>query len=295
MNHVDHTVRFRRDASAVVETMRVAPVSVAPAAITARLPARKTCLNCETILVGEFCHHCGQAAKAPARITLGAILHELPHAILHLEHALPRTIFALVRRPGHTIREYLAGKRVHTYSPFTLLFLVSGLLGLAMLTLEMNRISAGIGTQQNDLAQKIATIGFKYQGWMRLGLLPLLAIGPTVALRGRTGFRYGEQIVAAAMLTAGTAVLKLLWFPFEYVAIRAHVSFAAQITSVAELSTTFYALWTYAQLQDDGTRKDGARRWLRSVGALALDVVVLAVVFVAVCVVIHFAITWKKH
>src|SRR6185295_6042008 len=34
---------------------------------------------------------------------------------------------------------------------------------------------------------------FKYQSWIRLALLPLLAIGPTLVLRGRTGLRYSEH------------------------------------------------------------------------------------------------------
>lgn len=293
MNHVDHTARFRHDANAVVQTMRIAPSSVPPAPATPRMPARKTCLNCEVILVGKFCHHCGQAAKAPKRITFGAILHDLPHEILHLEHALPRTILALLRRPGHAIREYLAGKRVHSYSPFSLLFLLSGLLGLTMLTLQLNRLGANAG--KDAMALTIESTSFKYQAWIRLALLPVLAIGPTLALRKRTGLGYGEHIVAAAMLTAGTAVLKLIWFPFEYAALKAHVSFAPHLSSAAELTTTLYALWTYAQLQDDGTRKDAVRRWLRSAGAIAIDLVALIIGVLAVAVVIAVVVELRKH
>lgn len=278
MNHVAHTTRLQSpDRTLRVPTMSFSPsasLSPSPSLVTARMPARPRCLNCEAVLVGKFCHGCGQAAKTPARISVSAILHELPHAILHLEHALPHTIFALLRRPGHAVREYLSGKRVKTYSPFTLLFLVAGLVGLALAAFGMNKTGIDFTVAKNDFAPKMMGLVFKHQGWIRLAFLPLLAVGPTLVLRGRTGIRYGEHIVAAAMITAGSSMLQLAWLPLEWFGGKLNLRLGGWLTILAELCTTLYVIWSYAQLQDDGRRRDGIRRWLRAVAALVVSSVV---------------------
>lgn len=232
-------------------------------------PPRPTCLNCKAFLAGKFCHDCGQSAKTPSRITVGAILHELPHAILHLEHALPHTIVALLTRPGHAMREYLAGKRVKTYSPFALLFLVSGFLGLAFLSLKLNDTSAfQVKSSGNDFGPKLTTALFKYQSWLRLAALPVMAIGPAVALRGRTGLRYGEMIVASAMTAAGSAMIDLVSAPLQWAARHHSVGWGVRVSLLLELVTTIYVIWAWAQLQNDGRRNDPVRRVLRAFGAL---------------------------
>ncbi|MFO0738761.1 MAG: DUF3667 domain-containing protein [Labilithrix sp.] len=281
MMPVAHTTRLPPPAP----TPRMLPRSLAPVGTTMRFAARAahaahvaqaerpTCLNCAEVLAGKFCHSCGQSAKTPKRITVGAILHELPHAVLHLEHALPHTILALLRRPGHTIRDYLGGKRAKVYSPFTLLFLVSGLLGLALVALRSKNMVPAGAPSANELGPRITTALFKHQAWVRLAFLPLIAVGPTLVLRGRTGLRYGEQIVAAAMLTAGSAMVKLAFVPLQYLGYRWSVSLGGALASAAEVATTLYALWTYAQLQNDGKRRDPILRWLRSLASLAVSTV----------------------
>lgn len=231
------------------------------------------------MLTGKFCQSCGQAAKTHKRITLGVILHELPHQLFHLDHALPHTIIALLTRPGHAIREYLAGKRVKMYSPFTLLFMVSGLLGLALLAMKGYRIAPPVSS--DDLAPRINEAIFKYQQWIRLALLPLIAIGPTLVLRKRTGYGFGEQIVAAAMLTSGSAMVSLLFIPFEWLAYRFHSdTLGARTMGASQAATTLYAIWTYAQLQNDGTRKDTVLRCLRSIGSIAAALFVFLLVMI---------------
>ncbi|MBX3227379.1 MAG: DUF3667 domain-containing protein [Labilithrix sp.] len=270
------TVRMRPPPPAMTVRQHVA-VTMSPPA-----PATPACLNCELPLIGKFCHACGQAAKTPARITLGAILHELPHAILHLEHALPHTIVALLRRPGHTMREYLGGKRVHTYSPFTLLFLTAGLLGLVMVTLKLQ--GPVVVQADNDVGPRLTAAIFKYNAWFRLALLPLHAIGPAIVLRRRTGLHYGEQVVAAAMVTAGSVMLSLAALPLRWLAYKWSAGAGALVTGGAELSTTLYVLWAYAQLQDDGKKRDAVMRWLRSIASLFAAGVVYMVVMIAAVV-----------
>lgn len=111
----------------------------------------KPCLNCDAPLGGKFCQHCGQPAKVK-RYTFGAFLHELPHELLHLDHALPHTLKALLTKPGSTIRAYLDGKRARIYSPIALLFLLSGLVALVTIALKLTGPTTVVATGDITIA-----------------------------------------------------------------------------------------------------------------------------------------------
>ena len=76
------------------------------------------CLNCGTLLVGDYCHVCGQTAHVHR--TLGSIGHDLLHGVFHFEGKVWRTIPMLVRRPGTLTRCYIDGKRARFVSPLAL-------------------------------------------------------------------------------------------------------------------------------------------------------------------------------
>jgi len=89
-------------------------------------PPGTKCDNCETELVGHFCHACGQEASNHHK----SILHvtwEAIEGMFHLDGRLWRTVPWLFVRPGRLSREYLDGKRARHVPPFRL-FLVSLLL-----------------------------------------------------------------------------------------------------------------------------------------------------------------------
>ncbi len=89
-------------------------------------PPGTKCDNCETELVGHFCHACGQEASDHHK----SILHvtwEAIEGMFHFDGRLWRTLPWLFARPGTLSREYLDGKRARHVPPFRL-FLVSLLL-----------------------------------------------------------------------------------------------------------------------------------------------------------------------
>lgn len=89
-------------------------------------PPGTRCENCETELVGQFCHACGQEASNHHR----SILHvawEAIEGMFHLDGRLWRTLPWLFVRPGRLTREFLDGKRARHVPPFRL-FLVALLL-----------------------------------------------------------------------------------------------------------------------------------------------------------------------
>jgi hypothetical protein len=76
------------------------------------------CLNCGTVLIGEFCHACGQ--NGHVHKTLTSIGHDLLHGVFHFEGKIWRTLPMLVVRPGQLTRRYIDGERVRFVSPLAL-------------------------------------------------------------------------------------------------------------------------------------------------------------------------------
>jgi hypothetical protein len=101
-----------------------------------RVPnSRKTpdrpCLNCGDETVGLFCPRCGQR-KVDVRVSLRRMLMEVMEDQLSVNSTLPRTLVALIFRPGHLTREYVQGRIVRYIPPFRL-YLVSSLLFFVVL------------------------------------------------------------------------------------------------------------------------------------------------------------------
>jgi hypothetical protein len=79
-----------------------------------------TCRNCGEFMEKRFCSHCGQKLDEH-RIHLGSLLHDIPHAIFHVDHGFFFNAIELFKRPGAAIRDYLAGRRKPFFNPITYL------------------------------------------------------------------------------------------------------------------------------------------------------------------------------
>ena len=80
------------------------------------------CPNCGAELHGEFCSACGQPAHLHR--TLGHMVEEFLHGILHFDTRAWRTLPLLVFRPGTLTREYIHGKRARYISPLAMFLLL---------------------------------------------------------------------------------------------------------------------------------------------------------------------------
>ena len=87
------------------------------------------CLNCGTRRVGGFCYACGQTGHIHR--TVGAIGHDIAHAVFHFEGKAWRTLPMLFLKPGELTRRYIAGERARFVSPMAL-FLFSVFLMFAV-------------------------------------------------------------------------------------------------------------------------------------------------------------------
>lgn len=91
----------------------------------------KRCRNCNQHLLmnQKFCHECGQKTDTH-RIDFHYFLHEVPHNIFHVDGGILFTLKELFTRPGHTIREYLEGKRQPHFKPVMLVLIMGSVCAL---------------------------------------------------------------------------------------------------------------------------------------------------------------------
>jgi hypothetical protein len=84
------------------------------------------CTNCAMAISGPFCLACGQSTESFER-PIRSLFVELAEGLFHADGRLPRTLRALILRPGRLTRDYLDGRRASQTPPLRL-FLVTILL-----------------------------------------------------------------------------------------------------------------------------------------------------------------------
>ena len=77
------------------------------------------CLNCGAELQGMYCHVCGQEATSKTP-TVGAFVLEYFNNAFIWDSQFLKTIWAIIRRPGHLTNEYLSGKFISQEHPLKL-------------------------------------------------------------------------------------------------------------------------------------------------------------------------------
>ncbi len=83
--------------------------------------AHGACANCGAALTGNYCATCGQPAHVHR--TLGHMVEEFLHGLLHFDTRAWRTLPMLVFRPGTLTRDYIHGKRARYISPLAIFLL----------------------------------------------------------------------------------------------------------------------------------------------------------------------------
>jgi len=88
------------------------------------------CLNCTSPITHNFCANCGQKASTHRYSIQHFLAHDLVHGVWHVDKGILFTLIALFTRPGHSVREFIQGKRVNYFSFITLILLILTVTGL---------------------------------------------------------------------------------------------------------------------------------------------------------------------
>ena len=221
-----------------------------------------SCANCGAVLVGEFCHRCGQKRFVERDRRLGHLLREFASSATDLDSRVWRTLRALLFQPGLLSREYLRGRRADWLSPASLFLAVSLVYFLAPihggdLTLQFNsqvsaRIRAlAIGPDVNLSEEQLRFPGQSHSritsNWIDERVRKRDAAARE-ASHGAGGYTYRDYRLAYdAMADNVSKALVILHVPFAALALMA--LFARQRRYFAEhfvVALHYFAFWLVA-------------------------------------------------
>ncbi len=119
----------------------------------------KDCLNCETTVIGKYCHVCGQENAEPKE-TVWQLASHFFNDMTHFDGKVFTSMKDLILKPGFLSREYMRGKRASYLNPVRMYFFTSFIFFLIFFSLykvdekELNKSGAGNGDKIDSTTLK---------------------------------------------------------------------------------------------------------------------------------------------
>lgn len=208
-----------------------------------------TCANCGQTLSGKYCAQCGQPADTH-RINFHYLWHDFQHGFFHFDKGVLYTVKQLFTRPGHAIREFLEGKRIRHFKPFSLVILLATVYALLyhFFHLDMTTV-VRISSNTSSGALQVKGINDwlnNHYALSTLLLLPFLALFSYLAFLRKKGYNYLEHLVLTAFLTAQRLAVRIVLFPLIYF-LKGTDHMGSVLTLITLINTVLF-FWTYLEL-----------------------------------------------
>ncbi len=95
----------------------------------------KICLNCQTEVIGRYCHKCGQENLEPKE-TVWHLIQHFFNDITHFDGKFFATVKLLLRRPGFLSLEYMRGRRMSYLNPIRMYVFTSAIFFIILFSLK---------------------------------------------------------------------------------------------------------------------------------------------------------------
>ena len=201
------------------------------------------CLNCQAPLEDNYCKHCGQAASTH-RFTLRHVLgHDFLHAMFHFGGGFFFSLKELFTRPGHSIREYVAGKRVKHLNYFSFIIVIVLLFSGAEALTEFNYTAGEVDVETRQVTEIFNEALKHHPKMIFIGILPLLALTTLVMFR-KAKQNFAEHFVLNTYKQASILFLNVIFVLVASRVDRHSILFAERLLSVFSMS---YGIWFYYQ------------------------------------------------
>jgi len=173
---------------------------------------RVTCKNCQQVYTGNYCNNCGQSTETH-KINGHFLWHDLQHGLFHFDQGILFSLKELFTRPGHTIREFIEGKRVRHFKPLSLVVLLATFYGFLFHYFHIHYLQ----NDSNDtfdyehLSEWITT----HFSWVTIATIPLYTIGTYTVFRNQ-GYNFFEFFVLNTFKASQRLFVQILTFPILF-------------------------------------------------------------------------------
>lgn len=206
------------------------------------------------------------------------LLHEVPHALFHLERGILPTLAGLIRRPGKTINGYLDGQRVRYFNPLTLLMLLAGLTVLLSSTfpLDFSAAVAGMPESKKPGYVEFVRLNFRWYSASMIFYLPATAVLTLICFAGR-GRSYGEHLVINAFAMSLMTLCLVILFP-AFIAVNGTPAFLLVISIGSFVTMAVYWFVLKSVFSVAPYHGKWWSTWIRAIIAISLYLTLVAVV-----------------
>ena len=218
-----------------------------------------TCLNCDHAYSGQYCNQCGQQAQTH-RVDWRYLWHEITESLWGVDRGILFTLRELLIRPGYSIREFLAGRRVNHYRPLALLLMLAAIYVFVSQGLHVDFVKTSQGMYDNaslkadspaHRKQKEILAGYfqfldDNQQFSDLAMVPFVAFWCWLLFR-RIGYNYPEQLVAQTFI-ANFNLLFSLGMLLGFWALGDSTNVLSGIMGASLLIQLGYIVFAYGQL-----------------------------------------------
>lgn len=202
------------------------------------------CLNCNQSVNDKFCSHCGQTTSTHRYSIKHFVEHDIIHGIWHIDKGIFYTIKELFIRPGHSIREFIEGKRVKHFNFISLLII--GLAVSSFLThyskIHLTDLFPDSSKQAMSSFEKFTTEYPK----LTLGIfIPINSLFSFLWFR-KAKYNFSEHLVLNCYKSVAETVVGLLFTMLMI--FYPNIKFLSFIYGTVITSFgIFYAIWFYKQ------------------------------------------------
>lgn len=202
------------------------------------------CLNCAAPVQQNYCANCGQKSSTHRYSIAHFISHDFVHGVWHVDKGILFTLKELFTRPGHSVREYIEGKRINYFSFVTMILMILTLSGL-LAPFSHVTMADLLPNQSRQLATDLEKFMTKYPKLVLIVAIPVYALFSQLWFR-KAKLNFSEHLVLNAYriipeLVIGL-ILTLITIFYTNTKILTPVYFITQA-----LFGFIYSIWVYNQ------------------------------------------------
>jgi len=199
------------------------------------------CLNCNKVITGKFCDNCSQSASTHRFSLTHVFQHDFIHGIFHFDKGFFYTIKELFTRPGHSIREYVQGKRVKHFNYFSTIII---LITIGYFMKKWAKVDATVLYDDKKTVEGLLKVLKDYSKITVFLTVPIISIVSYLFFR-KSKQNYTENLVLNMYLLCGTLIISLLLT--TSLILTDNKDFLISVNYLAAVLTFLYVLIFYYQ------------------------------------------------
>lgn len=205
------------------------------------------CKNCDKTFTGNYCNHCGQKADIK-RLNLQRFLHNFFHAFTHMDTGYLHTLKELAIRPGHSIREYLLGKRSKHRDPLLMLIIIGGICSVLYNHYHIKTLAS---LDISELKGEMEVFSLKFFVLAFLGYSLLFSLIDYFVFRYK-GYNYFELLVMNIFACIEILFLLILLVPVLILFDSSLINKFLRVVSILTILTyLFYVRYQFFEARSD--------------------------------------------